>query len=240
MTPYEYTHGRYQDHESRYPAYAHAAYVAADHAAHRVLQHKYDDAHDVTMVPYHEHAVLKAVDRPESRSYEHMPFRANANGADQKDNYYHHYYSTHGSPYYGRDVTPYEYTHGRYQDQESRYPAYAHAAYVAADYAAHRVLQHKYDDAHDVTMVPFHEHAVPKAVDRPESRSYEHMAIHDGMPVADSIDSKENYRPVYSVQHGDWHAYDGYGKVGYGGPVPPAAVSVGDYGVGYHTDYFLQ
>ena len=295
VTPYEYTHGPYQHHESRYPAYAHAAYVAADHSAHRVLQHKFDDAHDVTPVPYHEHAVLKAVDRPESRSYESMPFRANQNGAEEKDNYYHYathvspyhgyaaygahpayhgvaayhypataayhypahagyhypayathhaYVGTHGSPYYGKDVTPYEYTHGRYQHQESRYPAYAHAAYVAADHSAHRVLEHKYDDAHDVTPVDFHEHAVLKAVDRPESHSYEHMAIHDGLPaqsqVADSIDDQSNYRPVYSVQHGDWHAYDGYGKVGYGGPVPPAAVPVGDYGYGEHQTYFLQ
>jgi len=40
--------------------------------AHRVLDHKYDDAHDVTPVPFHEHAVLPAVDRPESSSFEHL------------------------------------------------------------------------------------------------------------------------------------------------------------------------
>ena len=177
MTPYEYTHGRFQDQESRYPAYAHAAYVAADHAAHRVLQHKYDDAHDVTPVDFHEHAVLKAVDRPESRSYEHM------DGIDE--NYYHRYYDA--------DQTPYEYAHGHYQDHESRYPAYAHAAYVAADHAAHRVLQHKYDDAHDVTPVDFHEHAVLKAVDRPESRSYEHT-----------------YRPEYDGYYGPEYEHAGY------------------------------
>ena len=60
-------------------------------------------------------------------------------------------------------------------------------------------MDHRYDDRHDIEPVPFHEHAVLRAVDRPESRSYLHHArvYADGVePQADGLEP--HYKPVYS------------------------------------------
>ena len=95
-----------------------------------------------------------------------------AAAADEKSE--NKYYHDTGAHYYGSDVTPYEYSHGLLQGHESHYPEHVHAAIRAADESAHHVLEHRYDDAHDVEMVPFKERAVLKAVDRPESHSYGH------------------------------------------------------------------
>ena len=114
------------------------------------------------------------------------------------------------SNYYHRvtDVTPYEYSHGIYQDRESRYPAYERALVRDIDHSQHRRLDHRYDDRHDIEPVPFHEHAVLPAVDRPESRSYLHHAhvYADGMephykPVYSSAGKAHVYEPVHSVHH---------------------------------------
>lgn len=42
-----------------------------DHLSHAELDHKFDDAHDVTPVEFHEHRVLPAVPSPDRLSYEH-------------------------------------------------------------------------------------------------------------------------------------------------------------------------
>ena len=123
ITPYEYTHGVHQDHESRYPAYERAVVRDIDHSQHRRLDHRYDDRHDVEPVPFHEHRVLRAVDRPESRSYLHHARNEAPEG--QESNYYHRV----------ADITPYEYTHGIYQDHESRYPAYERAVVRDIDHS---------------------------------------------------------------------------------------------------------
>ena len=97
-----YTHRPY----AREHAYRHEV----DHETHHALDHRFDDQHDVEPVHYHEHAVHRAFDSPDAHSY---------NKADNIDSNY-RAYAEHG------DVTPYEYSHGIYQDHESRYPAYEH------------------------------------------------------------------------------------------------------------------
>ena len=63
----------------------------------------------------------------------------------------------------------------------------------------HPELSHKYDDAHDVTPVPFHEHAVLPVTDLPDHHSYRHEADeHWQFPPVHSYDSWEG-----RVQHDD-------------------------------------
>ena len=86
LNPKKFVHEhRYeQGHETHYPvgvlqqpaAYHHIEKAVQDvryhteHRTHPELDHAYDDQHDVTPKEYHDHAVLKSFDHPDSRSYE--------------------------------------------------------------------------------------------------------------------------------------------------------------------------
>lgn len=61
----------FEGHPAAHPADLH---YATYHFTHPELDHHYDDAHDVTPVAFHEHAVLPAVPRPESSSYHPSDF----------------------------------------------------------------------------------------------------------------------------------------------------------------------
>mmetsp|Transcript_31604 Transcript_31604/g.39327 ORF Transcript_31604/g.39327 Transcript_31604/m.39327 type:complete len:239 (-) Transcript_31604:412-1128(-) len=50
------------------------SHIATYHPTHHELDHAYDDQHDVEPVHFHEHAVLKAFDHPESHSYHESDF----------------------------------------------------------------------------------------------------------------------------------------------------------------------
>lgn len=41
------------------------------HTTHGVLDHKFDDQHDIEPVHFHEHAIHKAFPHPDSHDYEH-------------------------------------------------------------------------------------------------------------------------------------------------------------------------
>ena len=60
----------------------------------------------------------------------------------------------------------------------------------------HPELDHKYDDAHDVTPVDFKEHAILHALPHPDSHSYEGTL--DPYPITHSI---EPYHEAYAADH---------------------------------------
>jgi len=69
------SHHEYREHvlkDDHYTGHHEETLHWAQPEAHRALDHKYDDAHDVTPVPFKEHAILPAVDRPESSYFEHL------------------------------------------------------------------------------------------------------------------------------------------------------------------------
>jgi hypothetical protein len=108
------------------------------------LDHKYDDDHDVTMVPYHDHRVLKAVPHHDKLSYESYAHYAD-NGSELLP-----------------EITPFEHQVAViYQDQtlENLDHHYSSAHHT------HHELDHHYDDWHDIQPHPYHDHSVRRAFD---------------------------------------------------------------------------
>ena len=175
------------------------------HISHPELDHKYDDAHDVTPVAYHDHRVLPVVPHFDKLSYESyyamgIP-QYNDAGEPKEDSIETKDDSIVTAHHVHSEETPYEYSSGdhtmnpHYQEPISRketaalpvwtethethhhepprtYDSY-YGPYGPTYHISHPELDHKYDDAHDVTPVPYHDHRVLPAVPHFDKLSYE-------------------------------------------------------------------
>ena len=138
------------------------------HPTHRSLDHHYDDAHDVTPVPFHEHRVLKAVDPDHPSEFdvtESTPFTVH-HDMPYHHEAYHYYPNKANKSSKSENWMPLHHAMPHHHNPDMHYSTYHYT---------HPELDHHYDDAHDVTPVPFHEHAVLKSVHSPDRLSYESM-----------------------------------------------------------------
>mmetsp|Transcript_31604 Transcript_31604/g.39331 ORF Transcript_31604/g.39331 Transcript_31604/m.39331 type:complete len:149 (-) Transcript_31604:2608-3054(-) len=116
------------------------------HPTHRSLDHAHDDQHDVEPVHFHEHAVLKAFDHPDSHDYQHTDPHLLAESHDASSHYYDRHYKAddeHPNP------DPIRHTH-----HPRVYDATQHQQYwtthEAPEHAAHSISLHMAQAAHDV------------------------------------------------------------------------------------------
>ena len=231
--PYHgYYHDRHDTHE----------HISTYHPTYRSLDHAYDDRHDVTPVPFNDHAIYHAV----PREHEYIP-EANGSEEPRED-------SVVTAHHVGRETTPYEHDAHSYR-MEAPHIAPVHGHLVGHDqpiyvethddhhheaqhyqpystyHVSHPELDHKYDDAHDVTPVPFNDHAVYHAVDHEGRGDYAHGSH--------SVDHDSHHADYTHGYHGDAHSYGHHDSEYYG--------HHGDYGYGhhgahadYHGDYHSQ
>ena len=179
-----------------YDAY-YGPYGPTYHVSHPELDHKYDDDHDVTMVPYHDHRVLKAVPHHDKLSYESFYNEVEepkqdsivtAHHVHSEETPYEYSSGDHTmDPHYGEPISRTETkglpvwteTHETHHHEPPRtYDSY-YGPYGPTYHVSHPELDHKYDDAHDVTPVPYHDSRVLPVVPSPDRLSYAHGHMHD-------------------------------------------------------------
>ena len=172
MTPYYERHHHYANkskQSNQIPLHSHDMHYSTYHYTHPELDHHYDEAHDVTPVPFHEHAVLKAVHSPDRLSYESM--------------------------------TPYYEHYNNEAKQSNQIPLHSHDMHYSTYHYTYPELDHHYDDAHDVTPVPYHDSRVLPAVHSPDRLSYESMAPHYATYYNKATEPEQEQDSVVTAHH---------------------------------------
>lgn len=192
--------------EHHEPVSAHLA--EPRHVTHPEQDHKYDDHHDVEQVKSQEHDVHKAIlhsvrhqDKGKPIMTHQEKLHKDAHTAVHDPHATVHHIAAHDTRLHVKPRHDYHHEEPKVEHHDDHHTDVQYHS----EHLTHPELDHKYDDQRDVEPVHFHEHAVLKVSDHPDTRSYEHTTAEELQRehVFAQSHNDHYYHRHYSSEHGD-------------------------------------